>query len=88
MTTKPSLRKNHLKLLLFSNLFQGFRTVITALKHLADVERMGDHAVAIAKATIRIKGEERLTEIEAEIKKMGKAVRHMVEDALDVYLNR
>ena len=39
------------------------------------------------KATIRIKGEERLTEIEAEIKKMGKAVRHMVEDALDVYLN-
>ena len=53
----------------------------------SDVERMGDHAVAIAKATIRIKGEERLTEIEAEIKKMGKAVRHMVEDALDVYLN-
>lgn len=65
------------------------RTVITALKASSDVERMGDHAVAIAKATIRIriKGEERLTEIEAEIKKMGKAVRHMVEDALDVYLN-
>ena len=63
------------------------RTVITALKASSDVERMGDHAVAIAQATIRIKGEERLTEIEAEIKKMGKAVRHMVEDALDVYLN-
>ena len=46
------------------------RTVITALKASSDVERMGDHAVAIAKATIRIK-----------------AVRHMVEDALDVYLN-
>ena len=58
-----------------------------SLKASSDVERMGDHAVAIAKATIRIKGEERLTEIEAEIKKMGKAVRHMVEDALDVYLN-
>ena len=57
------------------------RTVITALKASSDVER------AIAKATSRIKGEERLTEIEAEIKKMGKAVRHMVEDALDVYLN-
>ena len=60
------------------------RTVITALKASSDVERMGDHAVAIAQATILIKGEERLTEIEAEIKKMGKAVRHMVEDALDV----
>ena len=44
------------------------RTVITALKASSDVERMGDHAVAIAQATIRIKGEERLTEIEAEIK--------------------
>ncbi|MFR4033076.1 MAG: PhoU domain-containing protein [Streptococcus sp.] len=48
---------------------------------------MGDHAVAIAKATIRIKGENRMTDIEAEIKKMGKAVRHMVEEALEVYLN-
>ena len=66
---------------------QDLRTVLTVLKAVSDLERMGDHAVAIAKATIRIKGEERLTEIEAEIKKMGKAVRHMVEDALDVYLN-
>ena len=46
---------------------------------------MGDHAAAIAKATIRIKGENRMTDIEAEIKKMGKAVRHMVEEALEVY---
>ena len=45
------------------------RTVITALKASSDVERMGDHAVAIAKATIRIKGENRMTDIEAEIKK-------------------
>ncbi len=30
------------------------------------------------------KGEERLTEIEAE-QEMGKAVRHMVEDVLDAY---
>lgn len=63
------------------------RTVITALKASSDVERMGDHAVAIAKTTIRIKGENRMTDIEAEIKKMGKAVRHMVEEALEVYLN-
>lgn len=48
---------------------------------------MGDHAVAIAKATIRIKGESRMTDIETEIKKMGKAARHMVEEALEVYLN-
>ena len=34
---------------------------------------MGDHAVAIAKATIRIKGEERLTEIEAETQENGES---------------
>ncbi|MBM7641848.1 phosphate signaling complex protein PhoU [Streptococcus loxodontisalivarius] len=62
------------------------RTVITVLKASSDVERMGDHASAIAKATIRMKGEERIEAVEVEIKKMGKAVKHMVEDALDAYL--
>lgn len=62
------------------------RTVITVLKASSDVERMGDHASAIAKATIRMKGEERIPEVEAEIKKMGKAVKYMVEDALEVYM--
>ena len=65
---------------------QDLRTVITVLKASSDVERMGDHAASIAKATIRVKGEERLPEVEAEIKKMGKAVRDMVEEALDVYI--
>lgn len=65
---------------------QDLRTVITVLKASSDVERMGDHAASIAKATIRVKGEERLPEVEAEIKKMGKAVRNMVEEALDVYV--
>lgn len=62
------------------------RTVITVLKASSDVERMGDHASAIAKATIRMKGEERIPEVEAEIKKMGKAVKYMVEEALEVYM--
>ncbi|MBM7636530.1 phosphate signaling complex protein PhoU [Streptococcus saliviloxodontae] len=63
------------------------RTVITVLKASSDVERMGDHATAIAKATIRMKGEERIEAVELEIKKMGKAVKNMVEDALDAYLS-
>lgn len=65
---------------------QDLRMVITVLKASSDVERMGDHAASIAKATIRVKGEERLPEVESEIKKMGKAVRNMVEAALDVYM--
>ena len=36
---------------------QDLRVVMTVLKAVSDVERMGDHAVSIAKATIRMKGE-------------------------------
>ena len=35
---------------------QDLRMVMTVLKAVSDVERMGDHAVSIARATIRMKG--------------------------------
>ncbi|MCP1640263.1 phosphate transport system protein [Streptococcus gallinaceus] len=63
------------------------RTVITVLKATSDIERMGDHAAAIAEATIRMKGELRIPEVEQEINKMGKEVRKFVESVLDLYLN-
>ncbi|VLW02252.1 phosphate transport system regulatory protein PhoU [Streptococcus pneumoniae] len=66
---------------------QDLRTVLTVLKAVSDVERMGDHAVAIAQATIRMKGEERIPAVEEEIKKMGREVKSVVEVALDLYLN-
>ncbi|HHQ7036707.1 TPA: phosphate signaling complex protein PhoU [Streptococcus pneumoniae] len=66
---------------------QDLRTVLTVLKAVSDVERMGDHAVAIAQATIRMKGEERIPAVEEEIKKMGREVKSVVEAALDLYIN-
>ncbi|ETE01439.1 phosphate signaling complex protein PhoU [Streptococcus pseudopneumoniae] len=66
---------------------QDLRTVLTVLKAVSDVERMGDHAVAIAQATIRMKGEERIPAVEEEIQKMGREVKRVVEAALDLYLN-
>lgn len=66
---------------------QDLRTVLTVLKAVSDVERMGDHAVAIAQATIRMKGEERIPAVEEEIQKMGREVKSVVEAALDLYLN-
>ncbi|CAG5669583.1 phosphate transport system regulatory protein PhoU [Streptococcus pneumoniae] len=66
---------------------QDLRTVLTVLKAVSDVERMGGHAVAIAQATIRMKGEERIPAVEEEIKKMGREVKSVVEAALDLYLN-
>lgn len=63
------------------------RTVITVLKATSDLERMGDHAVSIAQATIRMKGETRIPAAEEEINRMGREVRHLVKAVLDLYLN-
>ncbi|MBF8969406.1 MULTISPECIES: phosphate signaling complex protein PhoU [unclassified Streptococcus] len=65
---------------------QDLRTVITILKASSDIERMGDHAVSIAQATIRVKGEVRIEAVEQEINKMGKKVKEFVEATLDLYL--
>ena len=64
------------------------RTVITVLKATSDLERMGDHAVSIAEATIRMKGEVRIPAVEEEINKMGRQVRQLVEAVLDLYLHK
>lgn len=66
---------------------QDLRTVLTVLKAVSDLERMGDHAVSIAKAAIRMKGEQRIPAVEEEIKKMGRDVKNFVEAALELYLN-
>lgn len=63
------------------------RMVITVLKASSDIERMGDHAASIAKATIRMKGEERIPVVEEQLNLMGKAVKQMVEEALNAYIN-
>ena len=66
---------------------QDLRTVITVLKASSDLERMGDHAVSIAKATVRMKGEVRIESLEDAISKMGRDVKNFVEETLNVYLN-
>lgn len=86
-TFETKLEKKSLEIIALQQpVSTDLRKVITVLKASSDVERMGDHASAIAKATIRMKGEERIPEVEAEIKQMGKAVKYMVEDALEVYM--
>ena len=66
---------------------QDLRTVITVLKASSDLERMGDHAVSIAKATVRMKGEVRIESVEDAISKMGRDGKNFVEETLNVYLN-
>nr|WP_277631160.1 phosphate signaling complex protein PhoU [Atopococcus tabaci] len=61
------------------------RKVITVMKACADLERMGDHAVSIAKSTIRVKGNKRVYEIEELISQMAERVKEMVHSVLDAY---
>lgn len=62
-----------------------FRVIISILKASSDLERIGDHAVSIARETIRVKGNPRIPKVEKEIAKMTDQVRDMLEKALDAY---
>jgi phosphate transport system protein len=49
---------------------------------------MGDHAVSIAKATIHVKGETRIAEVEQEISDMAEQAKKMVDAVLTAYINQ
>ncbi|RST77554.1 phosphate signaling complex protein PhoU [Siminovitchia acidinfaciens] len=61
------------------------RRIATTLKVSTDLERIADHAVSIAKTTVRLQGETYAKPL-IDIPKMGKLVQEMVRDALDAYI--
>lgn len=63
------------------------RMIVTVMKASSDLERMADHAVSIAKATIRVKGNKRIPEVELEISEMAEHVKLMVSEVLKAYIN-
>ena len=62
------------------------RMIITVMKASSDLERMADHAVSVAKSTIRVKGQTRIPEIEQEISDMSDYVKKMVDNVLVAYV--
>ncbi|WP_338527221.1 phosphate signaling complex protein PhoU [Enterococcus faecium] len=62
------------------------RMIITVMKASSDLERMADHAVSVAKSTIRVKGQTRIPEIEKEISNMSDYVKKMVDNVLVAYV--
>ncbi|WP_071131141.1 phosphate signaling complex protein PhoU [Enterococcus timonensis] len=62
------------------------RMIVTIMKASSDLERMGDHAVSIAKATIRVKGHQRIPEVEQMITQMSDYVKEMVNDVMAAYV--
>ncbi|WP_342540914.1 phosphate signaling complex protein PhoU [Heyndrickxia sp. FSL K6-6286] len=61
------------------------RRIATMLKVATDLERMADHAVSIAKATIRLKNETYLKPL-IDIPKMAELVKEIVRESLDAYI--
>lgn len=82
-----SLEKRALKLIALQQpLANDFRTIISILKASNDVERLGDYAVHIGRATVQLKGNHHSPESEQAIEEMSAVVREMLEKVLDAYV--
>lgn len=66
------------------------RSIVTVMKASSDLERMGDHAVSIARSVIRTKEDrmKRIPEAEAMIAEMSEIVQEMVQEGIDAYVRR
>jgi phosphate transport system protein len=62
------------------------RHIITSLKVVTQLERMGDHAVHIAKSALKIADEEYIKPL-IDIPKMGEIGSNMLSDALDAFVS-
>ncbi|WP_168190122.1 phosphate signaling complex protein PhoU [Caloramator sp. E03] len=65
---------------------KDLRTITTALRIIIDLERMGDHAVNIAKITMEI-GKEPFIKPLVDIPKMAEITQEMVKLSLDSFVN-
>lgn len=63
------------------------RVISTAMKIVTDLERMGDHAVDIAKVTIRIGGQPLIKPL-IDIPRMAEIAQKMLRESLDAYVRR
>ncbi|NLN19056.1 MAG: phosphate signaling complex protein PhoU [Firmicutes bacterium] len=68
-------------------LASDLRTVTTALKVITDLERMADHATAIALIALRI-GANPLIKPLVDIPRMSTLARQMVHESLDAFVSR
>jgi phosphate transport system protein len=62
------------------------RNVITGLKIVTQLERMGDHAVHIAKATLRLAGQTYMKPL-IDIPRMGEVCVKMTREVLTAFMN-
>ena len=61
------------------------RNIFTTTKIVTDLERMADHAVDVAKITLRLKDEKYIKQL-IDIPRMAELVELMIKDSLDAYV--
>ncbi|MCF6161465.1 MAG: phosphate signaling complex protein PhoU [Furfurilactobacillus sp.] len=79
-------KKSFEMIALYQPVTTDLREIVTILKAVSDLERMGDYARSIAHSTIRVKGNKRVASTEQHISEMGAIVQQMVADVLDAYV--
>jgi phosphate transport system protein len=68
-------------------LAHDLRNIFTISKIVTDLERMADHAVDIAKITLRLKDEKYIKKL-IDIPRMAEIVKKMIKSSLDAYVDR
>lgn len=63
------------------------RRIIAVIRASSDLERMGDHAQNIAEATINLKNEKHVPELEPIIQSMGNKIMKMSTDIIDAFVD-
>ena len=66
---------------------KDLRIVVTGIKILLSLERMADHAVDIARATMCLSARPFKVDVVEYIPQMAKLARQMLKDGLDAYVN-
>ena len=63
------------------------RTIVTILKINNDLERVGDHAVNIAEAVLRLREKGEYPPVPPQLEEMNRLARGILRDALDAFVN-
>jgi phosphate transport system protein len=65
---------------------RDLRFIVSAIKVTSDLERVGDHAVNIAQAALRLISQRTTVAPDPEIEDMARRARAMLSDAIDAFL--
>lgn len=65
---------------------RDLRFIVSAIKVTSDLERVGDHAVNIAQAALRLISQNTKITPDPEIEDMARRARSMLSDAIDAFL--